>query len=131
VAVAKAHQGLVGPRILHHHRHVHDPRLELEAVDVFRLLVYLFEARDQVVRVQHVRVDADHVRGVRRTDVCYALDALFPEPVRDGHSPKVDLQTHRLRQLDEDELVSPVAVARLRKLGPDAATHIRLHPAFP
>src|SRR3712207_4060713 len=80
--------------------------------------------------MQHVGIYADHVRGVGRTDVHHAIDAFLPELVRYRHSPEVDLQAHRLGQFDEDELIPPVAVARLRKLGLDAATHILLHPAF-
>ena len=44
VAVAEAHQGLVGPGVFHHHGHVNDPRLELETLDVSGFGVYLFEA---------------------------------------------------------------------------------------
>jgi hypothetical protein len=54
----------VGPGIVDHHGHVDDPGSELEAADVTDLLVYLLEAGDQVVRVQHVWVYSDHVRGV-------------------------------------------------------------------
>ena len=44
VPVAEAHQGLVGPGVLHHDRHVNDSGLELEAADVADLLVYRLEA---------------------------------------------------------------------------------------
>jgi hypothetical protein len=35
MALAKAHQCLVRPGVLHHHGHVNHARLELEALDVF------------------------------------------------------------------------------------------------
>src|SRR5918997_2884834 len=44
VPIAEAHQGLVGPGIFDHHRHVHDHGLELKTVNVADLLVYLLEA---------------------------------------------------------------------------------------
>src|SRR5919112_6058519 len=44
VAVAEAHQSLVGPGVFHHDRHVNDSGLELEAADVADLLVYRLEA---------------------------------------------------------------------------------------
>ena len=44
MAVTKAHQGLVGPGVFHHHGHVNDPRLELETLDISGFGVYLFEA---------------------------------------------------------------------------------------
>src|SRR5215207_729799 len=44
VPIAEAHQGLVGPGVLHHDRHVDDAGLQLEAPDVTDLLVYLLEA---------------------------------------------------------------------------------------
>ena len=44
VPIAEAHQGLVGPGVLHHDRHVDDAGLQLEVPDVAHLLVYLLEA---------------------------------------------------------------------------------------
>ena len=80
--------------------------------------------------MEHVRVYADHVGGVGRADVHHALQRLFPELVRDRHGPEVDPEAHSLGQLDEDELVPPVGVARLRKPGLDVSAH-SVAPRFP
>jgi hypothetical protein len=49
----------VGPRVFDHDRHIHDPDPELESTNVPDLLVQFFEARDELVRVEHVRVYPD------------------------------------------------------------------------
>src|SRR5215207_1115108 len=62
-----------------------------------------------------------------RADVGDAPDVFIPELVSDRHRPEVDLEAHRLGELDEDVLVSAVAVPRLRQIGLDAAAHVSSH----
>src|SRR5262245_63192664 len=114
MALAKAHQRLMCPRIIVVDRDLDDPGRELAVARLgggFKSL----QLRQHVVGANHIRVEADLKRGVGRTDLCDAADLAFPDRI--GHRQRFEegIKRHLLVDLDKDVLVASKGIPRLHR----------------
>ena len=112
MAVAEAHERRVRPLVLEEDRDLDHARREVLVGGVADLLLDLAELLDHLARVEHVGIDADHVRRVGGADVDHAVDVERGEMPRDGLRAGVDTDAHRLVELDDDPLVAAERVER-------------------
>ena len=114
VALAEAHQGLVGPGIVVEDRDLDDAGLQ-HRIRLVRALLQPLQLGQHVVRADLVRIELDLERGVGRADLGDALDLGVAHGVGHGEALEEGLQRHLLAHLDEDVLVAAkgISVAHL------------------
>ncbi|MNI50903.1 hypothetical protein D3C73_1055950 [compost metagenome] len=109
VAVAKAHEGFMGPGVVVQHRNLDDPRVQRAFGN--RLGLCTAHRCKQHVGCDAVGVEADLERGVGQADVQHALQRQALHRPGDGHAFEEGLERHAVADLGKQVLVGTKAVA--------------------
>ena len=110
VAFPEPHQRFMRPGVLVVDRNFNDPCVEL-GFRAFRLLLHLLQHSQKFVGVDHVGVELDLERGVRRTDLGHPVDLGVADRVGDGERDEEGLKRHRFVDFDEYVLVPAKGVS--------------------
>ncbi|MCY1293386.1 hypothetical protein D9M70_426450 [compost metagenome] len=105
VALAKTHQRLVRPRIAIEDRDLDDARAN-DGLGPFRCTFDRLNFLQHIVRLDHVRIELDLERGVRRADLRDAADAAFPHALCHGQALEEGFERHLVAAFDEQMLVT-------------------------
>jgi len=105
MALAKAHQGLVGPGIVVKHGDLDDPRRD-HRLGLLGPRVQQLQFGQQVIGLDHVGIELHLIGGVGRADLGNTLDPGVAYRMGDEQALEEGLERHRFVHFGEDVLVA-------------------------
>ena len=116
VALAEAHQRLVGPGIIVEHGDLDDPRLD-DRLGLARGGIEQFQLGQHVIGLDQVRIELHLIRRIGRADLGDALDLGVTHRVGDEEALEERLERHGFVHLGEDVLVAAEGKSSLHGAG--------------